>query len=111
MTDPLRNPKDPLHNQAEAAKELFRQFEQLAEQGGFSVDDVQRAAANVLMNAIRERYVTRTTALAAFDELTTKMRHLLAENHYDLTGKRRNVFPYTQHVDVAYLGKLDKPKH
>lgn len=99
-TNPLRNPKDPLHAGPEAAKELFRRFGALAH--GFPADAVMDAALNILINAIRGGQATRAGAEKVFDELAGRSKHVLLERHYDNLGKRRNIFPFDQHVNVDF---------
>jgi hypothetical protein len=102
MIDPLRNPKDPLHKSGpEAERELFRAFGQLS--NGFPMETVIGAAANVLVNAIRQGQPSREGAREKFDELVTKVRMLLLDQHYDALGKRRNVFPFHQTVEVPFI--------
>jgi hypothetical protein len=89
----LRNPKDPLHNNYEGPKELFERFAKAA--NGFPGELVVDAAANVLINAIRQAQPMQRGALNVFDELVTKARTVLAE-HYAGTGERKNIFPFHQ---------------
>jgi hypothetical protein len=102
MTDPLRNHKDPLHKSGpEAEKELFRAFG--AASNGFPTEAVLGAAANVFVNAIRQSQATREGAREKFDELVARVRLLLLDQHYDATGKRRNIFPFHQAIEVPLL--------
>jgi len=97
--NPLRNPKDPIHKLGpEAEKELFKAFGQTAH--GFPRDAVLNAAWNVILNVIRQDAEKRTRAENLFDEYAGKAKHNLLEYHYDNTGKRRNIFPFTQNVEV-----------
>lgn len=97
--DPLRNPKDPLHKSGpEAERELFRALGQVA--NGFPTEAVFGAAANMLVNAIRQSQPTREGAREAFDELIARVRLLLLDQHYDALGRRRNVFPFHQVIEV-----------
>lgn len=99
------NPKDPLGQRPPAAKELFQRFSR--EANGFPVDAALEAAMNVLLNAIRQQHPTRKGAEAAFDEMTAKFKSLLLDQHYDLMGKRRNIFPFPQVIEMPHM-KLKK---
>jgi hypothetical protein len=62
------------------------------------------AAVNLLVNAIRQNVETRSGAERVFDELFGRAKNILLEQHYDpVTGKRRNIFPFTQHVHAAHI--------
>jgi hypothetical protein len=91
--DPLRNAKDPLHQNYEGPKELFRRFAGAA--NGFPSELVVDAAVNMIVNAIRQAQPSQRGALNVFDELVTKTRAVLAE-HYRGTGERKNIFPFHQ---------------
>lgn len=100
--DPLRNQKDPLRKSGpEAEQELFRALGAAA--NGYPAEAVLGAAANVLVNAIRQAQPTREGAREKFDELAAKVRRLLLDQHYDATGKRRNVFPFHQVIEVPLI--------
>lgn len=99
--DPLRNPKDPLHMTGpEAEKELFRRLGSVCNE--FPRETVICAAMNLLINAIRQNEAGRNGAMAAFDEVSGRARHILLEKHYDSLGKRRNVFPFAQIIDIPH---------
>ena len=107
MTDPLRNPKDPLHKSGpEAERELFRAMSAVC--NGFPNEAVVGAVANMLVNAIRQSQPTKQGAADTLDRLLARIRPLLLDQHYDLTGKRRNVFPFHQVIEVP---KFDARKH
>jgi len=91
------NPKDPLSKEDIApsnGRELFTQLSQVAH--GFSAADVQSAAVNLLVNVVRQNHDTRYAAERAFDEIVGGAKNLLLEKHYDMVGKRRNIFPFDQ---------------
>lgn len=96
----LINPNDPLNNTPDRTRELFETFVQTA--SGHTADSVVGAAANLLVNAIRQAHSTQRGALNSFDEMSAKIRAFLAE-HYDGIGKRRNVFPFHQTVEMPHL--------
>lgn len=107
--DPLRNNKDPLRTSGpDAEQELFRAFGQAAT--GYPFEIALGAALNIILNGVRQSEETREGARAKFDELVSKGRFILLEKHYDAMGKRRNVFPFTQHIEVPLM-KLGGNKH
>lgn len=106
--DPLRNPKDPIHAAGpEAGRELFRRFGQLAT--GFPQHAVIDAAINLILNVIRQEHASWSSAEPAYDEKLAKIKSLLRD-HYDATGKRRNVFPFDQHVVMSVFDDREQQK-
>jgi hypothetical protein len=98
--------KDPmLLATPDQQKQLFDAFCSVA--NGFSAEQVLGAAANLLVNAIRQAHPTQRGALARLDELSAKTKALLAE-HYDAMGKRRNVFPFHQVIEVPHMNLRSK---
>lgn len=91
---------DPLKQGPSAEQELFNLFSQRA--GGFPIDAVIGAAANVLINSIRQNNATRSKAESAFDELFGKLKAITLA-HYNGAGNRRSVFPFNQTVEVPRL--------
>jgi len=83
------------------AKELFDSLSKAAD--GFSAADVMSAAANLLVNSVRCAHATCAGAERAFDEVVGRSKHLLLEKHYDMVGKRRNIFPFDQVIEVPAL--------
>jgi hypothetical protein len=94
------NPKDPmLTSGPEAERKLFEQLGRVC--NDFPREVVAGAASNLIINAIRQNFATRETAEKAFDELFGRTKSLLLDQHYDsVTGKRRNIFPFTQHIEI-----------
>ena len=91
-------PKDPMIAASPNAEcELFTQMAKAA--NGFSREQVVGAAINLVVNALRQTHAAQKGALDDFDMLTAKARALLAE-HYDGMGKRRNVFPFHQTIEM-----------
>ena len=107
MSDPLRNPKDPLNKSGpEAGRELFRAFAR--EANGFPREAALDAAVNIILNVIRQSNDKAGEAEAQFNELFGKTKSLLLD-HYDSLGRKRGIFPYTQHVNVPLLNFKSKP--
>jgi hypothetical protein len=69
---------------------------------GFGRAHVVGAAANLIINALREEHERREAAGKAFDELFGRVKELLME-HYDSRGRRRGVFAYDQTVTVEHF--------
>jgi hypothetical protein len=98
---------DPLLNGPEQGRLLYEAFTKLA--SGKQLDCVLDAAVNVIVNAIRQSEEKRVKAEAVYDELFGKGKSVLLEKHYDsVTGRRRNVFPHTQVVKMAYHHEDDE---
>ena len=98
--DPLRNPKDPLHKSGpEGERELFRKRGAACD--GLPMELAAGAAANIIVNALRQQHATRREAEAAIDELMGRIKALLLDQHYDGMGRRRNLFPFHQVVQIT----------
>lgn len=96
---------DPLKaNSPRSAQVLFEQFSKAAH--GFSTEDAVGAAANILLNALRQSCDSRQKAEAQFDALFGKLKQCLVD-HYDGAGKRRSIFPFNQIIEVPHL--INKP--
>lgn len=99
------NPKDPLIQNHDAARELFRQLGQVCR--GFPVEHVRTAALNLLVNAIRTEAPTQTIAERVWDEAVGRQKgHLMS--CYDAAGRKKGIFPYTQNLDVGFMQFPDK---
>jgi hypothetical protein len=82
-------------------QELFEAMAKLCR--GRPLDHVLSAASNLLVNALRQEVMLRKEAEAIIDELFAKAKTLLIDQHYDpVTGKRRNVFPFTQTLEMPF---------
>lgn len=97
------NVKDPmLGTGPDAERRIFEAFSQIS--SGCSHENVIGASMNLLVNALRQNCATRQQAERAFDELVGRAKNLLLEKHYDpVSNKRRNVFPFTQHVHAELV--------
>jgi hypothetical protein len=97
---------DPLAAvQTEGARVLFGAFVQAS--GGHTTEQVVTAASNLLINALRQQCATNVRACSAWDDLSGKIKALLM-NHYEASGRRRNVFPHTQTITPETL--VHRPK-
>ena len=107
MTDPLRNPKDPFHKSGpEAERELFVALSKAS--AGYPMELVIGATMNMLVNAIRQSQPTRQGAADSLDKVMARVKMLLLDQHYDATGKRRNVFPFHQMIEVPHFDLRNK---
>lgn len=100
------NPKDPLRKGPEPSQALFDKFGKVA--SGFSHEAVMDAAANLILNAIRQQCPTKAQAERVFDEMFGRSKTALIDKHYDHAGKRRSVFPFNQVIDMAPFVEPDK---
>lgn len=98
MSDPLNLGPDP-------QRELFNRLRKAA--NGFPVEHVSGAAANVLINALRQEHPNRAAAIKSFDELAARMKFLLME-HYDSQGRKKGVFPFRQVIHAPFVVDKDK---
>lgn len=99
------NPKDPLNQAHNAERQLFDAFAKTA--NGFQREQVVGAAINLVVNALRQTHSTQRKALDDFDMLTARVRALLAE-HYDVLGRRRNIFPFHQTIEMPMFDARPK---
>lgn len=92
---------DPLNQIPEAGRALFDIFRQQA--NGFPEEAVRDAAANLMLNALRQHCGTWKEAEQKFDDQLGRMKQAL-KNHYDnVTGRRHAVFPYHQVIGVPKM--------
>lgn len=105
------NPKDPLLGAAPPpARVLFDRYTQATVAGAFHADHVIDASVNMMVNALRQSHPTRQTVEARYDEIVGKAKTLLLSHYDSVTGKRRSIFPFTQHVNAALVKGDDKIK-
>jgi hypothetical protein len=103
------NKLDPLKDADETRRELFSRFSKASNQ--FTHRDVVYAAANLILNSIRQSCPTQKEAEALVDEMTAHMKRTLLDQHYFPSGQRRNVFPFHQIIEPPVLdarGKIFK---
>ena len=99
------NPKDPLNNTPDAERVLFTSLAKVSH--GFTSEQVVGAAVNLIVNALRQAHATDKGALDAADAVHAVMRRVLI-SHYDNAGKRRNVFPFHQTIEMPFLNMRKK---
>lgn len=103
----MTNPNDPLLKSGpQKQRQLFERYANASE--GFPAQEVVGAAVNLLINAIRQSCATRKHAEQVWDDYFGKGKNLLLDHYDSVTGKRRNIFPFTQHINTAHV--LDKDK-
>lgn len=102
-----KNVRDPiLRSGPEQEKMVFEAFNRAS--AGHSYEHVAGAAINLMANTVRQACETRQQAERMFDELVGRSKNLLLEQHYDpVSNKRRNIFPFTQHVHAALVHSDD----
>lgn len=104
MTDPLRNPKDPLLKAGPAAEhELFRQIGQLC--NGFPRDVIENVAGHLLINAVRQKMATWPQADREMRDQTGRLMQLLSEHYDTVSGRKKGIFPYDQVISVPLIKK------
>ena len=100
MTDPLRNPKDPLHNVLDlSAVELLRRLSPVC--NSFPVASVIDAAMALVIEAIRQNKTTWPEAESAMQEISGRTMQALLD-HYDTGGRKKGIFPYDQVIAVPW---------
>ena len=93
------NPLDPLPKKHdESGRELMSRMGQLCH--GFSQAAVVNAAISIVLSSVREQCDTAQKAKDAFDEVTTRAREALLNEHYQPDGRRKNVFPFAQTIEM-----------
>lgn len=102
----LNNDKDPLGHTETATRELFKRMG--AECNAFPNEAVVGAAANLLLNAIRQSHKTRRGAETAFDELVGTLKGVLLSHYDGVTDQRRNIFPYHQIIEMPHTNFRQK---
>ena len=99
------NPKDPLLKTDKTERALFDLMSKVA--NGFPTEHVIGAAANMVLNAIRQSNATQRPALDQLDQISAKLRAALGE-HYDVLGRRRNIFPFHQVIEMPLVDARSK---
>lgn len=99
------NPKDPLlASGPEQQRVLFDRYREASRD--FPVDAVMGAAINLVVTALRQSRPSRQLAEQGFNEYAQKTLALLLEHYDSVTGKRKNIFPFTQ---VIQMGLHEEP--
>jgi|SRR5215204_1586428 len=108
-SDPLRNPKDPLHGSGpQTGLELFRQLGKAC--AGLPANTVVDAACALLINAVRQGAPDWPRAEAAWDEIFGKAKSLLKGQYDMVNGRRRGIFPYDQVLQPEHFSDPDVVK-
>lgn len=81
------------------AEELLKALGQRSD--GYSPDVVIEAAANLLLNGLKARYLHAGDALAHLGDMLPRMQTSLRDKHYSGNGIRRTV------IEVPNLGRLE----
>ena len=108
MSSPLlqHNAQDPLNSRTEQHRELYRQLCSVA--SGFPMDHVVDGAFNLLVNGLRQTYGQRGQAEVRVNEICGQMKEVLLSHYDSVTGKRRQIFPHDQRVEVPTFVDRDK---
>jgi len=108
MSDPLRNPRDPLHKEGlPGEQELFRRMAAIAVEGQFPLEMVMGACMNLMVNAVRQGYATWPQAEQRYDYWIYRFKEVLKQ-HYDGTGNRKpKIFPFDQHIVMPHFTEND----
>jgi chemotaxis regulatin CheY-phosphate phosphatase CheZ len=69
------------------ARQLLDKFSGAAD--GYQRDEVINAAANVMLNAIRQSHPRIGEAAEELQALAVRMQKMLADRHYDEQGQRK----------------------
>lgn len=108
--DPLRNNKDPLHRASEeTSREVFRVFGRFCQKNAVPIDCILDAAMNLVVNGIRQTNARRSDAEQRFNYWTGRFRQVLLDQ-YDGAGNRRNLFPFTQNIEMPHFNDRDRMK-
>jgi hypothetical protein len=102
----VSNPNDPMLK-AGPAKDKALLDALVGVCHGQSSNAVTSAAANLLVNAIRQCQPNRAMAERSIDELFGRTKSLLFEHYDSVTGKRRSIFPFTQTIEMSHLVDKD----
>ncbi len=98
---PVGGVKDPIRQGPMADQDLFRKMSSAC--NGFDTQAAVAASGNVLLNALRQQHAKRPEAERAFDELFGRLKAILMEHYDGPSGRRRNVFPFNQTIDVPFF--------
>ncbi len=96
---------DPLKMGPEAGLEVYKRYQRASI--GFPYDLVTNAAANIILNVLRQSHKKKSKADDALRQLLERMRGVL-DDHYDHAGNRRSIFPFNQNIDVGNVIKFPK---
>jgi hypothetical protein len=95
------NPNDPLRKGPDNTLVLFNRLAEASD--GFTHEDVVGAAANLILNAVRQSYPKRQDAMRSCEELLAKMKGVLDSHYNEYSGERRHVFPFHQIIEMPHF--------
>jgi len=101
------NPRDPIVKAGapDSGAQLFADLGRVCH--GHSGDAVESAAANLLINALRQRYATSGEAEDAFDRIVANAKAALLGQHYRpgrFGARISGVFAFRQDIVVPTVG-------
>jgi len=97
-----KNSKDPLLKSSdEKVMYLMQEWSKLAH--GFSYEDIVGASVNMLINVMRQSYVTKQEAEVRFDEVIGQTKQGLMNQYDSISGRKKGVFPYDQVISPGVL--------
>ena len=103
----LNNPADPLSKvSTKTGKQLFEEMARLAKD--MPRDLVMNAVASMLVSVIRQDSGNGRAAEAKMAEVYGKMQDILAGCFDPVTGKKRNIFPFTQNISPTMVVDKDR---
>lgn len=70
------------------SKTLMETFAKQA--NGYQLDDVADAAANMIVNVVRQKHISLEAAEEELDDCIERMKENLKKHHYTKEGIRRN---------------------
>lgn len=99
MTDPLRNPKDPLHKVLDVSgAELLRRLSPVCH--GFPAPSVVDAAMSLVIETVRQNKRTWAEAEAAMKDISGRTLQALSEHYDTVNGRKKGIFPYDQAIII-----------
>lgn len=98
---------DPLTDTApEAGHVLFQRLSAACKD--FPHEAVVNAAANLLLNVLRQRNESRGLAERDYNDMFGRLKSVLLAHYDGPTGKRRSVFPFHQVIRPDFISFRDK---
>jgi hypothetical protein len=95
---------DPLHETLKSAPNALELFVALVKRlEGMPVDQVYMIAVNLITNMIRMTTPYRKDAEMVVDDLFRRTKELTLAHYDSTTGRRKNLFPYTQMAQAPFV--------